>query len=137
MKLIFFACLVSVASTLKAESDFANIKVTADFPGGSAVVKAVDKNTGVIQISPRVQSKRGWPCWWYCKVDGAKKGQLITFQLTANTGAYKRGRVLSADWSQPDRAAISIDNVVWTQTEKCAKQDGVAVYTIEAPAKSF
>jgi hypothetical protein len=137
MKLIFFACLVSVASTLKAESDFANIKVTTDFPGGSAVVKAVDKIMGVIHISPRVQRKRGWPCWWYSKIEGAKKGQLITLQLTANTDAYKRGRVLGADWSQPDRAAISIDNVVWTQTEKCAKQDGVAVYTIEAPAESF
>jgi hypothetical protein len=137
MKYLVFAGLISVSFTLKADSDLSSIKVSTDFPGGSAVVKTVDNKTGVIQISPRVQSQRGWPCWWYCKIDGAKKGQSITLQLTANTGAYKRGRVLSAAWSQPDRAAISIDNVVWTQTEKCAKQDGVAVYRIEAPAESF
>lgn len=137
MKFIFFASLISVASTLKAESDFANINVTVDFPGGSAVVNVVDKNMGVIHISPRVRSERGWPCWWYCKVDGAKKGQSITFQLTANTDAYRPNRVLSANWSQPDRAAMSVDNVTWTQTKKCVKQNGVAAYMIEAPAESF
>ena len=137
MKFIFLAGLISLAATLKAESDFAHIKVTADFPGGSAVVKAVDKNRGVIHISPRVRSERGWPCWWYFKVDGAKRGQSITLQLTGNTGAHRPGRVLSADWSQPDRAAISINNVTWTQTTKCVKQDGVATYIIDAPADSF
>ncbi|MDB4802522.1 M14 family zinc carboxypeptidase [bacterium] len=137
MKFIFIAGLLSLASTLKAESDFANINVMTDFPGGSAVVNDIDRNKGVIHISPPIQTERGWPCWWYCKVDGVIKGQTITFQLTANTGVYRPNRVLSANWTQPDRAAISVDNVTWSQTEKCVKQNGIATYMVEAPAESF
>jgi len=107
------------------------------FQAGSAVVKSVDRNLGIIHITPQVRSKRGWPCWWYLKVDGAKEGQPVTLSLTAADGEFRRGRVLSADWSQPDRAAISADNVTWTQTPKCQKANGTATYSIEAPAESF
>ncbi len=137
MKFIFAACLAGVGSTLQAETEFANIKVTTAFLGGSAIVKSIDRNTGVCHITPQVRSERGWPCWWYLKVDGAKAGQSITLKLTANGSEFRPGRVLNAAWSQPDRAAMSIDNVTWTQTPKCKKNGGVATYTIEAPAESF
>ena len=137
MKFALVTCLVSGVSSLHAETVFADIKVTADFPGGSAIVKSIDANTGVIHIVPQVQSERGWPCWWYLKVDGVKVDQSITLKLTASSDAFRPGRVLSADWSQPDRAAISVDNVTWTQTAKCQKQGGGATYTIKAPAESF
>lgn len=137
MKFTFFAGLISVASTSRAESDFANMKVAFNFPGGAAVVNDIDKTKGVIHVSPPVHSERGWPCWWYFKVDGVKKGQTITFQLAANVDAYRPNRVLNANWSQPDRAAISVDNVTWSQTEKCVKQNGIATYKIQAPAESF
>ena len=137
MRFVFAACLASAASTLHAETEFASLKATADFPGGSAVVKSVDRNQGIIHITPQVRSERGWPCWWYLKVDGAKEGQPVTLRLSASDGEYRRGRVLSADWSQPDRAAISVDNVTWTQTPKCQKANGTATYSVKAPADSF
>ncbi|MBC8290440.1 MAG: zinc carboxypeptidase [Planctomycetes bacterium] len=137
MKTTLIVCLVCVTSTLRAETEFADISVTADFAGGSANVKSIDRNSGIIHFTPRVRSERGWPCWWYLKVDGAKVDQTITLKLTANRKPYRPGRILSADWSQPHRAAISIDNVVWTQTTKCQKQAGVATYVIKAPAESF
>ena len=137
MKFIFAACLAGVGSTLLADAEFANIKVTADFPGGSANVKSVDRDTGVIHIAPQVRSERGWPCWWYLKVDGAKAGQSVTLKLSANSREFRPGRVLNAAWSQPDRAAMSVDNVTWTQTPECQKDGGVATYRIEAPAESF
>jgi hypothetical protein len=137
MKILFAACLVCATLPLNAEAEFADITVTTDFPGGSANVMSIDRKSGVIHITPKTRSERGWPCWWYLKVEGAKKGQFITLKLTASESEYKSGRVLSADWSQPDRAAVSVDNMTWTQTPKCRKEDGAATYRIEVPGGAF
>ena len=115
----------------------ADITVLTDFPGGSADVKRIDTDSGVIHIAPVVRSQRGWPCWWYFKIKGADKGQNITLKLSAAEREFRSGRVLHAVWSQPDQAAISVDNANWTQTPKCEKEGGVATYTFEAPADSF
>ena len=128
---------VCATSALYAETQFADIIVSSDFPGGSAHVKSIDRKSGVIHITPKTRSERGWPCWWYLKVEGAKKGQFITLKLTASEREYKSGRVLNAAWSQPDRASVSVDNVSWTQTPKSRKEDGAATYRIKAPADSF
>ena len=64
MKMTLIATLACVTSTLRAEAEFANLTVTTDFPGGSANVKSIDRKTGVIHITPKTRSKRGWPCWW-------------------------------------------------------------------------
>ncbi|MEO1982139.1 MAG: M14-type cytosolic carboxypeptidase, partial [Fuerstiella sp.] len=137
MKFLFAVCLVCATLPLYAEIEIADITVTTDFPGGSADVKSIDRKSGVIHITPKTRSERGWPCWWYLKVEGAKKGQFITLKLTASEGEYKSGRVLNAVWSQPDRAAVSVDNVTWTQSPNCRKEDGAATYRIEAPAGAF
>jgi hypothetical protein len=137
MKFLFAACLVCPTLPLYAETELADIAVTTDFPGGSAIVKSIDSESGVIHITPRTRSERGWPCWWYLKVEGAKKGQFITLKLTASESEYKSGRVLNAAWSQPDRAAVSVDNVTWFQTPTCRKEDGAATYRIEVPARAF
>ena len=51
---------------------------------------------------------------------------------------YRPGRVLNPAWSQPDRAAISTDNITWSQTDECRREeDGSAVYKIEAPAEQI
>jgi hypothetical protein len=137
MKLVLAACLVGAVSTLQAEMEFSSLKATVDFSGGSAVVQSVDRDLGIIHITPKIRAERGWPCWWYLKVENATKGLPITLRLTASDGEYRRGRVLNADWSQPDRAAISVDNMTWTQTPKCQKSSGTATYSINAPADSF
>lgn len=137
MKHEFFIFVLSLTFPLKAATGFADFNVTTDFPGGSATIKSIDQQTGTIQITPKVRPERGWPCWWYLKIAGATTGQSITLELTANSEEFRSGRILSAAWSQPDRAAISVDNVAWTQTTTCQKKDGTATYNIEAPAKSF
>lgn len=136
MKQLLIACLLWL-NLLHVKTAVADITVTTDFPGGSADVKLIDSDAGVIHITPRVRSERGWPCWWYVKIDGANKGQSITLKLSAAKAEFRSGRVLSAAWSQPDRAAISVDNVTWSQTPKCRKEAGVATYTFEAPATAF
>ncbi len=96
MKFLFAAWLLCATLPLYAETEFADIAVTTDFPGGSAIVKSIDRKSGVIHITPETQSERGWPCWWYLKVEGAQKGQFITLKLTASKSEYKSGRVLNA-----------------------------------------
>ena len=122
---------------LGTESAFADITVETDFPGGAADVKSIDSAAGIIHISPSVRSRQGWPCWWYLKVDGVNEGQNITFKVSASGDEFRPGRVLAAAWCQPDRAALSSDNVTWTQTPKCQKNSGVATYQFKAPARSF
>lgn len=130
-------CSVCFACFAISGSVVAGIKITSDFPGGSAVVNAIDAEAGVVEVSPHVQSNRGWPCWWYFRIDGATVGQSITLKMTANKEVFRPGRTLSANWSQPDRAAISVDNVKWTQTAKCQKKGGIATYMINAPSETF
>ena len=83
MKLLLAACLICATLSVYAETDAADIAVTTDFPGGSATVKSIDRKSGVIHITPKTHSERGWPCWWYLKVEGAQKGQFIILKLTA------------------------------------------------------
>ena len=115
----------------------AELVVTTDFEGGSATVKSIDSASGTIHVTPKLRNERGWPCWWYFKVSGANKGQVLAVKLTASEGKYRPGRSLSSVWSQPNRAAISADGVNWLQTPQCIKKDGTAVYKIEAPAETF
>jgi hypothetical protein len=60
MKFLFAACLVNQTLPLYAETELADIAVTTDFPGGSAIVKSIDRKSGVIHITPKTQSERGW-----------------------------------------------------------------------------
>jgi len=134
MKSAIVTCLFLISLPIAAAAD---MTVTTEFPGGSAEVKVVDANSGFIHITPEVRAERGWPCWWYIRVDGAVAGQSLSLKVTAGQSEFRPGRVLNAAWSQPDRAAVSVDNVAWTQTSTCHKADGVATYTIDAPASTF
>ena len=137
MKFLLSVCLVWSILAVQAQTALARIRVTTNFPGGSAVVNSIDRKSGTIHITPTVRSQRGWPCWWYLKVEGAQQGQSIKLKLTASKGEYRTGRVLTASWSQPDRAVVSVDNVNWVQTPTCQIQAAAATYTIAAPAESF
>lgn len=126
-----------VFATAASGEGLADITVTTDFEGGSADVVRIDNEAGVIRVTPRARVRRGWPCWWYLKVGGARAGRSLTLKLSRSAEEFRSGRVLDAAWSQPDRAAISVDNVAWTQTAKCRKTAGVATYAITAPAAEF
>ena len=137
MKFLSSICVLWSILAVPDRTAMARITVTTDFPGGSAVVKSIDRKSRTIHITPTVRSQRGWPCWWYLKVEGAVRGQVVKLKLTAAEGEYRTGRVLTASWSQPDRAVVSVDNVNWKQTPSCQRQAAAATYAIEAPAKSF
>lgn len=103
------------------------LRVAADFEGGSAEVVGVNAATSTVRIMPALHPERGWPCWWYLRLDGLEIGQTVTLEVQAQTKPFRPGSVLSADWCQPERAAISTDNVKWEQT-------GAATFTPDKAA---
>lgn len=116
------------------------LSVSTDFTGGSAEVMALDRETGVIHIRPALQEARGWPCWWYVRVDGATAGKHVTLRVSGNPGIFRpKGKPLAADWAQPLRAVISTDDRNWTQTDNVVMEASTktAAYRVVAPDTRF
>lgn len=93
--------LLIAAATAAAAGD---LKVTADFPGGSARVEGIDQDTRTVRLVPTPHADRGWMCWWYFKLEGARRGETITLDVGGGV------------WATPDRAAVSTDDKSWAHT---------------------
>jgi hypothetical protein len=116
------------------------IRISADFEGGSANVISVDQELATISIQPATLPERGWPCWWFVRLDGLTIGQTITLNVSPSSAAYRDDLVLPAKWSLPDQASISsheTDRSVWQQTEICQRQDDTARYQFAATASTM
>ena len=75
---------------------------------------------------------------WYVRVDGLSPGQPVTLRVSANPAEFSKGQRLSRSWVQPEYAAISIDNLNWTQTPKSNNlAGGVVEYKFAAPAATI
>src|SRR5688500_4555619 len=112
-----------------AESASAEISVSTDFEGGSAKVIAIDKAAKIVRISPAGDPARGWPCWWYLRVNGVPKGEKLMLEIVPSeqllVGPSKnRGKPLSPGWSQPQRATISTDGKHWQHSEPGRAEGG-------------
>lgn len=129
---MLFACS---ASDLVA----AEITVTSKFLGGSGDVLEIEQNDDAarVVITPSSQIDRGWPCWWYVRIDGAKAGQKIAFTVQSNNLPFRGTQKLAANWSTPQRAAISLDGVSWAHTDTATTTPQTATYNIIAPQASF
>ena len=127
---------------LVASSVFADdgIRISADFEGGSANVISVDQELATISIQPATLPERGWPCWWFVRLDGLTIGQTITLKVSSSSAAYRENLVLPANWSLPDQASISsheTDRSGWQQTSVCERQDDTASYQFAATASTM
>jgi hypothetical protein len=130
--------IVSLAAWLMmATAASAELKVSTDFEGGSAVVESIDQATRTIRVTPGGDGKRGWPCWWYLRVDGVKSGEVVTIDLGPSTSLIQTGKAIAAAWSQPERASVSHNDVSWAQTAPGVKQDGRITYKHEAEGGSI
>ena len=128
--------LVAVAAILFA-APASGFTVSTDFPGGSADVKLLDAAAGRLEISPTVHAGRGWPCWWYFRVDGAQPGRTLTLQVAASEQPFSAGQRLPAVWALPQRPAISVDDVHWQQADQGVVTREAGIYKIIAPAERF
>jgi len=114
--------LATLPATVRAE-----LTVTTDFEGGSAVVDAIDATMREIIVRPGGDPTRGWPCWWYLRIDGLPGGQAATLvvrgsQRHARDNGQDTGKPLAANWALPDQAAVSDDGVTWRHTEPGVRQ---------------
>lgn len=122
-----------------ADALAAELSVTSKFPGGSGDVLAIEHRQDItnIEITPSLQVQRGWPCWWYVRIDGARLGQKIELTVRGNDRPFRGTQKLSANWAMPQRAAISIDDVTWSHTAAATTTPQAATYAITAPQSSF
>ena len=114
----------------------AELRVRSDFEGGNAEVVTVDEAARRVRIMPALREGRGWPCWWFFKLEGLKVGEQITVEVQAQTKPFREQMVLAADWCQPTHAWVSTDGDKWTATE-AGKQsaDKVMTYVMRADAE--
>jgi len=132
-------CLIVLAfvATIVQTSGYAlaELKVSSDFEGASAVIEKIDQASASIWFTPAHHEKRGWPCWWYMKVTGVKPGQVITLNLGASSKRMHNGRILSRSWAMPRRACFSTDGKTWRHTQPGRGQDKRMIYQQKIDAK--
>lgn len=128
----FFLLLLS-ATLIHAE-----LRVVTDFEGGNAEVLALDQAAGRVRIMPALHEGRGWPCWWFLRLEGTTAGQKITLEVQGQTKPYRPDMVLAAAWCQPDQAVLSHDGKTWKQTVKAERSaEKVAIYQVQAEGPSL
>jgi hypothetical protein len=99
-----------------------DLQVRTDFEGGSVRVESIDQASRVIRFMPGGDPERGWPCWWYLRVDGVARGERLTLDLAGSdlpvrNQGQSTSKPLAASWAMPSRAAFSTDGRTWRQTE--------------------
>lgn len=93
------------------------LSVVSDFEGASVRVLELDQATRTIRFTPGGEAVRGWPCWWFFRVEGCQPGELLTLHLEASTSvAEPGGQPLGGSWAMPRYATWSADGKTWRQT---------------------
>lgn len=138
--LAFVLTSVLFSSSLLAPA--AELRVSSDFPGGSAKVLNIDPTNNYVQITPAGDPKHGWPCWWFFRLDGADINKPLSLEVVAFRGTLQRDeqgktRNLSANWSLPEQAAFSLDGKSWEHTAKGKRQGGHIVYPIKTSSSTL
>lgn len=128
------AMWVLLAAFIAGEAQ-AQWRVSSDFEGGNAEVVRLEQETQTLRIMPALREGRGWPCWWYLRLDGVEVGQTVTLEVQAQTAPYANGKRLGNTWCQPKHPSVSTDNITWKPGPKgTVTEDKVAVYKIPVTA---
>jgi hypothetical protein len=112
-----------VAPLLVVAQAGSDLKLLADFPGGSARVESIDQPSRTIRVLPYPHKDRGWVCWWYFKVEGIRPGETLTLDVGGGV------------WATPDQAVFSTDNLTWKQTEPGKREKDRIVYRVKLDGK--
>lgn len=126
-RLVLFALLSFTAH--------AEWSVLTSFEGGNAEIVKLDQAARTLRLMPALHEGRGWPCWWFFKLDGLTVGEELTLEVQAQSKPYRDKTVLSAVWCQPTHAWISSDGKTWSPSAAgMLGADKVMRYTIKAGA---
>jgi hypothetical protein len=125
----------ALASRVTLADDGGLLRVSSDFEGGSVRVLSIDDEQGRISFTPGGDPERGWPCWWFFRIDGLKEGQTLTLEvhgspLAARNNGVDTGKPLAAGWAMPERATISTDGVAWRHTNPGTLEKGRMRYEV-------
>ena len=117
------------------------LTVAADFEGGSVREVAIDEATRTISFMPGGDPARGWPCWWYLRVNGITPGETITLRLRGSTATVSKAgsplqKPLAASWAMPAQATFSTDGKTWLHTAKGTREGEWMVYQVQPDAAS-
>jgi hypothetical protein len=123
LQLAAAALLVTAWEVCVAPAPASGLEVVADFEGASAVVESVDEATRTVRCSPAGDPARGWPCWWWFRVEGCTPGEPLTVKIRRSTAAAtgpggRPAPPLAAAWALPQRATWSDDGRSWRQTDE-------------------
>ena len=139
--LLFVLGCALLGSSIKAPGALSELRVSSDFPGGSARVLDVDQPNGIVRIMPAGDPKRGWPCWWYFRLDGVNTNKPVVVEVQAYHGLMQtdsgQARNLAADWSLPAQAAFSMDGTNWEHTANGRQEGSRMVYRIDAATSTL
>jgi hypothetical protein len=129
----FFLFLLAFALALGGHA--ADLEVRTDFEGGSARVESIDQTARVIRLMPGGDPQRGWPCWWYFRVDGAKKDERVTISLAgsdlpARNNGIDTKKPLSFTWAMPVKASVSTDGTTWRHTNAGRRDGARMIYEV-------
>ena len=103
---IRFRSHLSIFFAILSAPLYAGLSVKTDFEGGSATVDGIDETKREIHLRPGGDPARGWPRWWFVRIDGIGKGESATLVLRGsdrparNNGA-DTGKPLSPAWAMP------------------------------------
>lgn len=112
------------------------LTVVADFEGASVEVLEINQAARSIQFAPGGDPARGWPCWWYFRVDGITPGETITLRLQASSATVGKQKPLAASWAMPTQATFSTDGETWLHSDDGNRTDQSMVYSLQPDATS-
>ena len=103
---------------IRPAGDAPQLRISSNFPGGSARVLSIDEDNNMIHLTSADDPKRGFPCWWYFRLDGMDTNKPLTLEVTANQGIVQTGvpgktRKFPVDFSLPEYASVSLDGTNW------------------------
>ncbi len=133
--------LLYLTLTLCSAAAAEPLAVASQFEGASVSGVEVDNGTRTIKFMPGGDPVRGWPCWWYFRIDGITPGETITLQLRGSTATVDKPRSplqkpLASSWAMPAQATFSIDGKTWLHTGKGSKDGELMIYTLRPEAAS-
>lgn len=114
----------------------AELTVSSDFEGGSATVDSIDAVRREIHVRPGGDPARGWPCWWFFRIDGVADHEDVTVfvrpsERPARNNGRNTGKPLASNWSLPVRAVVSSDGIRWRQTEPGVRDGDRIAYALD------
>lgn len=80
--LLFRAVFITLLLAAHVPALADSLVVVADFEGASVADVVIDQTARTINFRPGGQPQRGWPCWWYFRIDGLTPGETLTLRCT-------------------------------------------------------